>query len=74
MAEDISNLRYDSLTLLFRELSKKLGKDAMDDLLKRQRPKLSHQLLESSNYMTNVANKIEAAWKICEPYMKTKKK
>ena len=68
LAEDLGNLRYDSLSELFMHLSEKLRKDSIADS-KRKRPKLARKLEDASNMMEIAAVKINSAWKISKPYM-----
>lgn len=62
LAEDLGNLRYDSLAEFLNKLSDKLAKDSGADA-DRKRPQLAKQLLYASRYIGN-------AWKLCEPHMK----
>jgi hypothetical protein len=62
LAEDLSNLSYDSLAAFLKALSEKVNKDSVSDE-QRKRLKLSKQLAYAAK---NIGN----AWKICEPYMK----
>lgn len=61
LAENISNLSYDALCQLLKELSVKIKTDSITDK-KKERKKLSGKLLEASE-------KINEAWQICKPYM-----
>lgn len=61
LAEDLGNLRYDSLGNFLNTLSEKLNKDSEADE-KRERKHLAKQLAYAGKHISN-------AWKICEPFM-----
>lgn len=61
LAEDLGNLRYDTLGEFLELLSKKIEKDAGADE-GRERYQLAKQLNYSAKHIKN-------AWKICGPYM-----
>ncbi len=67
LAEDISNLDYDTLYKLLGSLSKKLGQDALADE-KRGRRKLSYFLADASHLMSEAATEIGSAAIVCKPY------
>ena len=67
LACDISNLRYDVLADLLMKISMKIHDDALKDMLNK-RPQLSRKLYEIAGEIYNVEEKVEDAWKICEPY------
>lgn len=69
LAEDIGNLKYDSLQLFLILLSQKIENDGNKDL-ERGRLKLSENLIEASRALAASSANIGKAWKICEPYMK----
>jgi RNA-binding protein YlmH len=68
LAIDLSNLRYDVLAEILKELSKKLEMDAEKDL-DRGRIKLHHHLINASLKVEDASQEISKAWSICEPYM-----
>ena len=70
LAIDLSDLRYDVLAEILKELSKKLEIDAEKDL-KRGRVKLHHHLINASLKVTDGYEEISKAWKICKPYEDT---
>jgi hypothetical protein len=67
LAIDLSDLRYDVLAEILKELSKKLEIDAEKDL-KRGRVKLHHHLINASLKVADGYEEISKAWKICKPY------
>lgn len=69
LAEDISDLRYDSLYLFLAELSQKIIKDSEADC-KRKRLQLALSLLSAGNKLSEAANYINESWKISKPYMR----
>jgi hypothetical protein len=62
LAEDLGNLRYDTLTEFLEKLSNKIEKDARADR-DRERHQLANQLTYSAKHIRN-------AWKICASFMK----
>ena len=68
LAEDIGNLRYDSLQELFGFLHLKIQKDLKADA-DRGRDKLAKQLHDVSMAMKLAEESVDKAWKICEPHM-----
>ena len=70
LAIDLSDLRYDVLAEILKELSKKLEIDAEKDL-KRGRVKLHHHLINASLKVTDGYEEISKAWKIYKPYEDT---
>ena len=67
LAIDLSDLRYDVLAEILKELSKKLEIDAEKDL-KRGRVKLHHHLINASLKVTDGYEEISKAWKIYKSY------
>jgi hypothetical protein len=70
LAIDLSNLRYDVLAEILKELSNKLEIDAEKDL-NRGREKLHHRLINASLKVADGYEEISKAWKICKPYEDT---
>lgn len=68
LAEEIGDLRYDSLAEFLELLAKKLSIDAGKDR-DRGRRHLSDSLYEAKRQVGKAADSINSAWKICEPYM-----
>lgn len=67
LAEELGNLRYDTLQNFLEVLSQKLAKDGDADF-KRGRLKLAKSLYNASEQINNASQSIEQAWKICKPY------
>jgi hypothetical protein len=67
LAEDIGNLRYDTLADLLKLLSTKINKDSQSDL-SRNRVKLAACLKECSLELNEASIAIDKAWEICSPY------
>jgi len=67
MAEEIGNLRYDSLSIFLNELSNKLAKDAREDY-RKGRIRLSQELTEAFRKISDSVSNIYLAWKICESH------
>lgn len=68
LAEEIGDLRYDSLAEFLELLAKKLKEDAGKDR-DRGRRQLSEFLYEAKGSIAKAADSISVAWRICEPYM-----
>ncbi len=68
LAEEIGDLRYDSLAEFLELLAKKLSIDAGKDR-DRGRRHLSDSLYEAKDSLTKAAGSISVAWRICEPHM-----
>lgn len=69
LAENIGNLRYDSLWLLFGALSRKFGRDSKNDS-KAGRKQLATWLSVVSDRMNSAQYDMGTIWEIC----KTKEK
>lgn len=69
LAETLGDLRYDSLGEYLGALAAKLQKDSESDG-GRGRGKLATHLQRAAFALDEARLEIEAAWKICEPYMK----
>jgi hypothetical protein len=65
LAEDVGDLRYDSLTDFFRLLAAKLANDAAADQ-GRGRPKLAAALHDAATHVASAASGVERAWGICQ--------
>ena len=68
LANDIGNLRYDSLAEFLRHLSNKIHADSCNDF-ENCRFKLAQELKQCSYYIGLSKTYINEAWKISEPYM-----
>ena len=69
LAENIGDLKYDTLAVFLELLAAKIQKDGDKDK-SRGRVKLAKHLHDCSNNLTECAQSISTAWVICEPYMK----
>jgi len=68
LADEIGNLRYDSLSIFLNLLAEKIERDSFKDR-SRKRIKLATNLEKSSKFLKQAKLEIDSAWKICEPYM-----
>ncbi|MFK8161498.1 MAG: hypothetical protein AB8H12_03460 [Lewinella sp.] len=68
LAEEIGDLRYDSLAEFLDLLAKKLNRDGNGDR-DRGRRHLSEKLYEAKDQLNHAADAVNQAWRICEPYM-----
>lgn len=68
LAFEISNLRYDVLAEVLRELTEKLECDAKQDL-KRNRVKVSHHLMNTVVNLQDAYENMLKFWKVCKPLM-----
>lgn len=67
LAEEIGDLYYDSLAELFWRLGEKLERDA-SSAHRCDRMKLTAELAAAADHLYVAAERIAAAWLICEPY------
>ena len=68
LANDVGDLRYDTLALFLRSLAAKLESDGEADA-NRGRPKLAASLHDSAERVAEAAAAIEKAWAISAPHM-----
>ena len=68
LAEEIGNLKYDSLSNFLELLANKIQKDGKLDA-GRKRMKLSHNLYESADKIRESKAFIDESWVICKPFM-----
>lgn len=68
LAEEIGDLRYDSLSEFLDLLQKKIHRDADKDN-ERGRLKLSTNLYSISASLLDAKKSCDEAWIICKPYM-----
>ena len=68
LAEDIGNLKYDSLAAFLRLLAGKIEGDAAKDEA-RGRTLLAASLQDAAAQIAAAAVSIETAWQISEPHM-----
>ncbi len=69
LAEELGNLRYDTLTRFLTELAEKIKKDSEADA-GRKRYKLAQALDQASWSLHAAATEIAEAWMISKPFMK----
>jgi len=69
LAEEIGDLRYDTLSDFLNLLADKIQKDGYKDE-NRGRVQLASQLHDCSKQLRVCKSSIDKAWKICESYMK----
>ena len=68
LAEEIGDLRYDTLAEFLELLGKKIEIDGQKDN-SRGRTKLANSLQGSAKALIESSKNIKEAWRICEPYM-----
>lgn len=68
LAERVGDLYYDSLAGFLQALSAKLQRDGEADR-NRGRVKLAGELTAGAEKIAHAARHIEAAWKICRPFV-----
>lgn len=68
LAEEIGDLRYDTLAEFLKLLGNKIERDGIKDK-ERGRLKLAKQLQGAANQLIDASVHIQKAWLICEPYM-----
>jgi hypothetical protein len=71
LANELKDLRYDSLADYLKQLSKGIKNDANADR-GRKRYQLAACLYHAAYHIKQASRYITKAWKICEPYMKEK--
>lgn len=72
LAEQLSDLRYDALTVYLRALATKLYADAWADV-RRERSLLGSRLIIMAKLLNKAADAADEAWQICAPHMETAK-
>lgn len=68
LATELGDLRYDALAIFLQALSDKLNEDGKKDA-DRKRRKLATHLQNTAALLSDSAEEIQSAWKICEPHM-----
>jgi hypothetical protein len=68
LANDITNLRYDSLAQLLDHIADNLEHDSKADFV-RGRKQLSDRLGQAASMLHTAKCRIDIAYKICKPYM-----
>jgi hypothetical protein len=69
LAKSVGNLAYDQTSSFIEKLADDIKRQANADLA-RGRKKLSSELYMAANKLYEARDKMNLAWKICEPYMK----
>jgi len=69
LVKSIGKMKYDSVSCFIEKLADDIKMQADNDKSKG-RLKLAGQLYETANKLYEAKEKMDAAWKICEPYMK----
>ena len=67
LAEEIGNLKYDSLANFLDLLADKIQRDGQKDK-ERNRVKLANNLFQSAERIRESKGFIDKAWVICEPF------
>ena len=68
LAKSIGNMTYDQTTCFIEKLADDIKRQADADL-GRGRNKLASELYNTANKLYEARDKMDLAWKICEPYM-----
>ncbi len=69
LAQSIGNMAYDQTARFIEKLADNIQRQADGDF-KRGRIKLAYELSQTTQTLYEARNKMNTAWKICEPYMK----
>ena len=69
LARSVGNMTYDQVSSFLEKLAEDINNQADADI-DRGRKQLALKLYSVSDDIYNARNKMELAWKICEPYMK----
>jgi molybdenum-dependent DNA-binding transcriptional regulator ModE len=69
LAKSIGNMTYDQAALFIQKLADDIKRQADADLA-RGRKKLASELYATADELYQARDKMDLAWKICEPYMK----
>ena len=69
LAKSIGNMSYDQTSSFIETLADDINRQADADLA-RGRKKLAHELYATANELYQARNRLDLAWKICEPYMR----
>lgn len=69
LARSIGNMTYDQTASVIEKLADDIKRQADADFI-RGRHKLARELYATANKLYEAKDKMSAAWKICEPYMK----
>jgi len=69
LAKSIGNMTYDQTVSFIEKLADDIKRQADADLT-RGRKKLASELYATANELYQARDRMDLAWKICEPYMK----
>ena len=69
LAKSIGSMTYDQTSSFIEKLAEDIRGQADADL-SRGRKKLASELYATANKLYSARDKMDLAWKICEPYMK----
>jgi len=72
LAKEIGNLRYDYLNEFLEDLELDIRRQADNDK-ETGRIQLADRLYATADNLKNVRDKLDEAWKICEPYIRISK-
>ena len=70
LAKSVGNMTYDQTYSFIEKLADDIKKQADVDFAKG-RKKLASELYETANKLYQARDRMNLAWKICEPYMKS---
>ncbi len=71
LAQEVGNMRYDSLAEFMKYLSDNLSEQATKD--QNNKPQLAAKVEESASQLNVASLEMYQAWKVAEPHMKSKK-
>jgi len=71
LAHNVGRMAYDEVADFVGELAIDIKHQADDDRLLRRRNKLAGELEEAARYLALAQARLQSAWKICEPFMKS---
>jgi len=69
LAKAVGNMTYDQTAAFIRKLADDIKHQADSDM-KRGRKKLAEESYNAAERLYEARDNMQAAWKICEPYMK----
>lgn len=69
LAKSVGNMTYDQTALFIEKLADDMKRQADADL-SRGRNKLASELYATADKLYQARDRMDLAWKICEPYMK----
>lgn len=69
LAKSVGNMTYDQTSSFIEKLADDIKRQADADLA-RGRKKLASELYATADELYQARDRMDVAWKICEPYMK----